>query len=309
MMLSFRFGRLSGIIAVMMLAASGVLLAQEGGDLAAARDLYASAAYDDALTLLNRLRSTDHPAAQSRAIEQYRAFCLLALGRASDAELAIEAVVVAEPSYHPSNTDVSPRVRTAFSDVRRRMLPSIIQQMYAQSKSAFEKKDFKTAADGFKQVLAALADPDVVAEAKESPLSDLQTLAVGFEELSANAAAAAAAPPPPPPAPAPGAAPPPKPAPPRVYGGDDPNVEQPATLNQSLPMFPGLVTIPRTGRLEIVISESGLVESAVMTSSVTSGYDTLAIAATKTWRYRPATMNGVPVKFRKVVQIAIRPTS
>ncbi len=308
MMLSFRFGRLSGIIAVMLLAASGVLVAQDG-DLAAARDLYASAAYEDALTVLNRLRSSDHPAAQSPAIEQYRAFCLLALGRPADAELAIEAVVAAEPSYHPSNTDVSPRVRSAFTDVRRRMLPGIIQQKYAQSKAAFDKKDFATAADGFKQVLAALADPDVAAEAAQPPLSDLHTLAVGFEELSAKAAA----PPPPLPAASPAlvaAAPPPlKPAPPRIYGGDDARVDPPATVSQALPMYPGQVTMPRTGKLEIVISENGLVESAIMTSSVSASYDAMVISATKSWRYKPATLNGVPVKFRKVVQIAIRPTS
>lgn len=305
MMLSFRFTRLSGIIAVIMLAAGGVVFAQDG-DLATARDLYASAAYEDALTVLNRLRSADHPAGQSRAIEQYRAFCLLALGRSDDAERAIEAVVVAEPSYHPSDTDVSPRIRSAFTDVRRRMLPAIIQQKYEQSKSAFDKKDFKTAADGFRQVLAALADPDVAPEAKEPPLSDLQTLAVGFEELSASAAAP---PPPPPPPPAPVVVAPPKPAPPRIYGGDDPNVAPPVTVNQSLPMFPGQVQIPRSGRLEIVIDENGSVESAVMTSSVTSTYDNMAVTATRSWRYRPATLNGVPVKFRKVVQIAIRPTS
>jgi hypothetical protein len=307
MMLSFRFGRLSGIIAVMMLAASGVLVAQDG-DLATARDLYASAAYEDALTVLNRLRSSDHPAAQSPAIEQYRAFCLLALGRPADAELAIEAVVAAEPSYHPSNTDVSPRVRSAFTDVRRRMLPGIIQQKYAQSKAAFDRKDFNAAADGFKQVLLALADPDVAPEAAQPPLSDLHTLAVGFEELSAKAAA-----PPPLPAASPAvvaAAPPlPKPAPPRIYGGDDARVGPPATVSQALPMYPGLVTMPRTGKLEIVISENGLVESAIMTSSVSASYDALVISATKSWRYRPATLNGEPVKFRKVVQIAIRPTS
>ncbi len=307
MMLSFRFGRLSGIIAVIMLAASGVLFAQDG-DLAAARDLYASAAYEDALTVLNRLRSSDHPATQSRAIEQYRAFCLLALGRSADAELAIEAVVAAEPSYHPSNTDVSPRVRSAFTDVRRRMLPGIIQQKYAQSKTAFDQKDFNAAADGFKQVLLALADPDVAPEAAVPPLSDLHTLAVGFEELSAKAAA-----PPPLPAASPAlvaaAAPVPKPAPPRIYGGDDARVEPPATVNQTLPLYPGHVMLPRTGKLEIVINENGLVESAVMTSSVSSSYDPLALSATKSWRYKPATLNGEPVKFRKVVQIAIRPTS
>jgi TonB family protein len=305
MMLSFRFTRLSGIIAVMMLAAGGIVFAQDG-DLATARDLYVSAAYEDALTVLNRLRSSDHPAAQSRAIEQYRAFCLLALGRPDDAQRAIEAVVAAEPSYHPSDTDVSPRIRSAFTDVRRRMLPGIIQQKYEQSKSAFDKKDFKAAADGFKQVLAALADPDVAPEAKEPPLSDLQTLAVGFEELSAAASA------PPPPAPAPPVAvvaAPPKPAPPRIYGGDDPNVVAPATISQALPMYPGQVTIPRSGRLEIVIDENGSVESAAMTSSVNSAYDNMALAAARSWRYKPATLNGAPVKFRKVVQIAIRPAT
>ena len=96
----------------------------QDNDLAAARDLYTSAAYDDALAMLNRLRSANPAPMQSRAIEQYRAFCLLALGRATDAEQAIEAVVAAEPSYQPSDSDVSPRVRSAFTTVRRRMLPS-----------------------------------------------------------------------------------------------------------------------------------------------------------------------------------------
>jgi TonB family protein len=305
MMLSFRFARLSGIVAMMMLAASGAVVAQDA-DLAAARDLYASAAYEDALTVLNRLRSSDHAAGQSRAIEQYRAFCLLALDRAADAELAIEAVVVAEPSYHPTDSDVSPRVRAAFTDVRRRMLPAIIQQKYAQSKAAFDKKDFKAAADGFAQVLAALADPDVAPAAADPPLADLHTLAVGFEELSAKAAAPPPAPPPPPPAPV--AAPPPQPVPLRIYGGEDPNVQPPIIVNQTLPMYPGQVMMRRNGMLNIVINENGTVESAAMTSSVSSAYDVMAIASTRTWRYKPATLNGVPVKFRKVVQIAIHPS-
>ena len=101
---------------------TGPAVRAQDSDLTAARDLYASAAYDDALSMLNRLRAADHPASQLRAIEQYRAFCLLALGRSSDAEKAIEAVVAAEPSYHPSDNDVSPRVRLAFTEVRRRML-------------------------------------------------------------------------------------------------------------------------------------------------------------------------------------------
>jgi TonB family protein len=295
----------AAVVAGSVLAASHA--SAQDAELTAARDLYASAAYDDALTMLNRLRSSEHPASQSRAIEQYRAFCLLALGRPADAEQAIEAVVAAEPSYTPGDGDASPRIRSAFTAVRRRMLPSIIQQKYAQAKAAYDRKDFGAAADGFTQVLSALADQDVAAEAKQPPLSDLRTLAGGFQELAAKAAA----PPPAPPAPvvaAPPPPPPPAPAPPRIYTGGETGIVAPAVVNQALPPFPGQVMIPRNGKLEVVIDELGVVESAVMTSSVSQTYDAMVLAATKAWRFKPATLNGMPVKFRKTVQITIKGT-
>jgi TonB family protein len=296
---------------VAALVAGNVLAATYAGaqdaDLTAARDLYASAAYDDALTMLNRLRSSDHPASQSRAIDQYRAFCLLALGRPGDAEQAIEAVVAAEPMYQPGESDASPRIRSAFTLVRRRMLPAIIQQKYAQAKAAFDRKEFPAAADGFTQVLAALADQDVAAEAKQPPLSDLRTLSVGFQELAAKAAA----PPPPPPPPVVVAPPPPPPPPaaPRIYTGGETGIIPPVPVSQMLPSFPGQVIIPRNGKLEVVIDELGVVESATMTVSVTQNYDAMVLAATRGWRYKPATLNGMPVKFRKTVQITIKLTS
>jgi TonB family protein len=293
-----------------LLAGSVLAATQAGaqdGDLTAARDLYASAAYDDALTLLNRLRSAEHPASQSRAIDQYRAFCLLALGRPADAEQAIEAVVAAEPMYQPGESDASPRIRSAFTLVRRRMLPSIIQQKYAQAKASFDRKEWGAAADGFTQVLAALADQDVAAEAKQPPLSDLRTLAGGFQELAAKAAAP---PPPPPPAPV-VVAPPPPPAPaaPRIYTGGETGVAPPVPINQTLPSFPGQVIVPRNGKLEVVIDELGVVESATMVASVSQNYDAMVLAATRQWRFKPATLNGMPVKFRKTVQITIKLTS
>jgi TonB family protein len=298
------------LVAMVMLLAGASLRAQDA-DLAVARDLYASAAYEDALALLNRLLASDHPATQSRGIEQYRAFCLLALGRTGDAAQAIEAVVAAEPSYRPSDSDVSPRVRLAFSDVRRRMLPAIIQQRYGQAKAAYDRGEFASAADGFQQVLTALADSDIAAEATQPPLADLRMLAVGFGELSAKAV------PPPPlaspparvPAPAPVAAPPSRPSPLRIYTADDRNVVAPTTLSQPLPVFPGQVLIPRSGRIEVVINENGTVESAVITGALSAAYDRLALTATKSWRYTPATIDGMPVKFKKVVQITLRSTT
>ncbi len=134
-------------LAVVALAGLATLATMTGANaraaddsLAAARELYAAAAYEDALAVLNRLRPPASGPAEGRAIEQYRAFCLLALGRGAEAEHAIETVVAGEPSYHPSAADWSPRVRSAFSDVRRRMLPGLIQQQYGQAKAAFDRK-------------------------------------------------------------------------------------------------------------------------------------------------------------------------
>jgi TonB family protein len=297
------------LVAAFVLTATGA--SAQNNDLSAARDLYASAAYDEALTLLNRLRAADHPPTDSRAIEQYRAFCLLALGRAADAEQAIEAVVAAEPTYHPGDGDVAPRVRAMFTDVRRRMLPTIIQQKYAQAKAAFDRRDFASAAAGFSQVLVTMAQPEVSAEVSRPPLSDIRTLAVGFEELASKAITPAAPPPVvavPAPMPMPMAAATP-PAPARIYVADDPTVVPPLAINQGLPSFRGMTPIQRVGRIEVIIDETGAVESAVMNVSVTAAYDKVALAAARQWRYTPAMVNGRPVKFRKVVQITVKPTT
>jgi hypothetical protein len=290
---------------LMMTAPTGA----EQESIAAARDLYASAAYEDALAVLNKMPSAGRPTEEARAIEQYRAFCLLALGRTAEAEHAIETVVAAEPTYRPAN-DLSPRVRNAFADVRRRVLPSIIQQKYAQAKAAFDRKDFAAAAAGFAQALETMNDPDVASVISQPPLSDLRTLALGFKDLAATAAA----PPPPPPVTAPPPAPteeptPAAPKPPKIYSAADHEVTPPAVLRQDLPPYPGQVLLPRQGVLEVVIDESGMVEAALMRVAVANNYDPLAVAATRNWRFRPAMLNGMPVKYRKAIQVTIRPSN
>ena len=295
---------LSAISAVIVLATSAGAAFAADDALAAARDLYASAAYEEALTALNRLRASGVAPPEALTVEQYRAFCLLALGRSADAQAAIEAVIVGDPLYHPSETEVSPRVRTAFSEVRRRLLPSLIPQQYAHAKAAFDRKEYAAAAAGFTRVLNTLADPDVVQAAGQSPLADVRTLATGFQELSAKAAEPPPPPlaPPPPPAPAPA-----RPVPPRVFTPTDPDVVPPVTVRQNLPSFVGRLVAANPGELEVVIDERGLVESATMRVSVSPSYDKLALDAVRAWRYKPATLDGAAVKFRKIIQITIQP--
>jgi tetratricopeptide (TPR) repeat protein len=292
-----------GVAAALLLMTTRVAADQDS--IAAARDLYASAAYEDALAVLDRLPDSNRPADESRSIEQYRAFCLLALGRTAEAEHAIEAVVAREPMYHPAS-DVSPRVRATFSDVRRRVLPSIIQRQYAQAKAAYDRKQFGAAASAFGQMLDLMNDSDASPAVNQSPLADLRTLAMGFKDLSAIAAA----PPPPVPVAPPLAAaptPPPPPQEPRLFSLADASVVPPVVVRQELPTYPGQVPTLKQGMIEVVIDEAGNVEMATMRVPVSSAYDAMALAAARTWHYRPAMLNGSPVKFRKAVQVTVKP--
>jgi TonB family protein len=302
----------SGLFAAAILVWPVAMFAQDS--LSAARELYASAAYEDALAVLSRLNAAGLRPDDGRTADQYRALCLLALGKTAEASQAIEAVVAGQPLYRPSEGDVSPRVRAAFSDVRRRVLPGLVQQRYAQYKVAFDRKDYQTASAGFNELLALYADPDLANAVGRPPLADLRVLIGGFYELSLQALAPA---PEPPPArasasrtAAAAAVPAPQlqlPEPPKFYTSADANVVPPVVLRQQVPSYPGTVKQPMVGAIEVMIDENGNVVAASMRGPVAPAYDRQVVLATQNWRYKPATINGVPVKFRKLIQVSITP--
>jgi TonB family protein len=57
------------------------------------------------------------------------------------------------------------------------------------------------------------------------------------------------------------------------------------------------------GQIDVVIDETGKVESATIVKSIFAGYNDLAVAGAKQWVYSPATKHGVPVRFRKSVPV------
>jgi hypothetical protein len=278
--------------------------------LEAARELYASAAYDDALAMLEVLLGDEGGDDDRQSMQLYRTMCLVAVGRQAEADLAIESIIAKDPLFRPTADDLSPRMRTAFSDARKRLLPSIIQKRYAEAKAAFDWQNYQTAADGFKQVLEVLSDPDIGPAASQAPLSDLKTLADGFQALTAKALAPPPPPPPPVAEPAPVVVQPaaPPPATLKLYTAADANVVPPNTIRQALPPYPGRVALAKIGVVEVVIDETGVVESATMPGPVSPQYDKLVLSATKTWQYEPARLDGAPVKFVKRVQVSIKPT-
>src|SRR5688572_14621513 len=280
------------LIAILCLGSAAPLRAQEralgsaavlGGNVATARDLYASARYDEALAVLNGLLGGDRlSSAELKTIEQYRSLCLLALGRADEAEAAIASVVTADPFYKPSEEEASPRVRNTFAEVRVRLLPNLATSRYATAKRSYDEKDWEDAKRQFRELITLLDDPQMNGRA-----GDLRVLAQGFLDLATAAAT-------PPPAPEPAAKPaapvpeaPPAPVRPQIYGGDEPGVVPPVTLRQELPPVPASVmtTVRDRGLLEIVIDEQGRVISMALRGRVHPVYDSLLLNAVRDWKY------------------------
>jgi hypothetical protein len=294
--------RISSALLIVAAFAAPVAAQTDSNPLISARDLYASARYDEALAVLNGMRPAE--STDRRTVEQYRSLCLLALGRGAEAEGAIAAVVTADPLYQPSETDASPRVRAAFTEVRQRLLPELVSSRYTDAKASFDRKDFALAEQQFRHVMSLLEDPQMAGR-----MMDLRTLVAGFLDLSSRSAAPpepkAEAPAPPAPAPAATLA---GPTPGRIYQAEDQGVTIAVPVKQEVPRVPNVVTAQakERGLLELVIDETGRVVSVMVRMSVHPLYDTQLVSAAREWKYLPATFGGQPVKFRKMVQVTVK---
>jgi hypothetical protein len=260
--------------------------------LANARTQYQAAAYDEALTTLQQLASNKASlsATDARDLEEYRFLCLLALGRKDEARVAMGVVVKSDPLYTLDAGATPPRVVSAFTEVRRELLPQIATTLYAESKALYDKKETADARAGFEQLMQMLADPDM-----QGKLSDLGTLAKGFLDLSASAAA-----------PAPAAAPAAAPVEPVAKAAV---VVPPVAVTQKVPPIPSnllRMTQLKAGVLELMIDETGKVEDAKFLSPIHPVYDGMVLSSAKGWKYQPATADGKPIKYRKTIRIAVQ---
>jgi len=68
-------------------------------------------------------------------------------------------------------------------------------------------------------------------------------------------------------------------------------------------------SITFVGAIDVVIDERGAVTSVAVTRPTIATYDRLLVEAARTWRYRPASQNGKPVKYRKTVHVTLRPST
>lgn len=331
-------------LVLLLLAGPAGVEAARQDSLAAARDLYTTADYQESLAMLTRLRAAATDAAAAQVIDQYRAFALFALGRSAEAELVVEAMTTADPAWTLSPSEAPPRLVTLFVQARERALPGVVRTRLNAARALYAEKRYAEAAEGFTTIVMLLGDADVV-RVVGADAPSIMALATGFRDLSlaadeqARSAAsrqAAALP-----APSPIATPPSEPAPspgesapasaetpaqdPAAVPADagavaaDANPAQastdivpPVAIAQAIPR-PNDVAVPLGGAqiilLDMVIDETGRVEKAEVRQSVNKIYEGQLLAATRGWRYRPATQGGRPVKYARTLEVTLNPRS
>jgi hypothetical protein len=284
-------------IAALFFSASAAVAQNNADALDPVRQLYASAEYEEALTALGRLQ-TETPAA-GLEINRYRALCLIALNRGTEADHVIESIVAADPLYQPSATDASPHVRAAFSTVRERVLPAVARSLYIEAKAAYDRKAYTDAAPAFERTVRVI---DTIESPAKDELADLRVLASGFLDLSKAAAVPKAAPAPATPAKQEVAAAPPAPAAPPNTGL--------VVLKQDLPPLPFSVMSLGPGQyhgvLELQIDERGNVTGARIIESVQLLYDPILLKAARDWKYEAPRIAGKPIATVKRVEIVMK---
>jgi tetratricopeptide (TPR) repeat protein len=146
---------------------------QHGDVMARGKQLYAAAAYEEALAIFARRDDAEGL--------RYRALSLLALDRLEEARQAAEALVSAEPGVVVAANNDPPRYVTTVNDAKRKVLPQILRVMVSEGNKQFQAKHHEEALQQFEQIAALLSEPAINdAEA----LKDLQVLSAGFLELA-----------------------------------------------------------------------------------------------------------------------------
>jgi TonB family protein len=320
----------ASLIVVFMLGGLLAHAAAQQDSIAAARELYTTAGYEEALSMLDRLRSAKPPNDEALAIEQYRAFSLFALGRSAEAEQAVEAIVAIDPAWELADSEAPPRIVGLFTSVRERALPNVLRQRFTAAKGLYNEKKHDEAIEAFSSVLLLMEQPSI-AKVEKAELTDLKTMVSGFQELAKAAAeqaktaarqakaaeekaakdAAAATPAPTQSTQSTGAGTPADAASSRAKPAASVEpVLPPSIITQQIPRPMGMA-VPLSGEsivvLDVLVDELGRVERATIRRSANRIYEAQLLAAARGWRYTPATQAGKPVKYVKTLEITLTP--
>lgn len=282
------------IVASVVLSGSSAFAGADQEALQKVKALYAAAAYEDALAVMAAVPEGTRLA----ELDQYRAFCLIALGNQQQAQNVIEKLLTTNPMYEPDGSETSPRVIEAFREMKTRVMPSVTKALYLDAKAALDRKERKEAIEQFELLLRVIGAGPV----GDPTADDLRVLASGFLDLSRALPEA--------PVDAPAAVEGAKPASPRVSPLAAVRT-RPVVVQQQMPPWNAPDSISRRtefrGSIRVFIGADGKVQSSEIVSSIHPLYDRLLVNAAKDWVYEPARENGQPVASELIVSVQLRP--
>jgi outer membrane biosynthesis protein TonB len=89
-----------------------------------------------------------------------------------------------------------------------------------------------------------------------------------------------------------------------VYSPDSRGVSAPVGVKPQLRRPPAELNLEALGRIELVVSSDGSVESVKLLKAPRNVHDSMFLSAAKAWQFQPALKEGLPVRYRKTVWIA-----
>jgi hypothetical protein len=207
-----------------------------------------------------------------------RASALIAAGRVDEAEIVFDSILFKNPSYRLDSMISNSDSAAVFRRSKRLIVPAIAREHYDWAIDALQAGDVYRANSEADLAAALIADSELDTSANELRhlISDLATRARAATELEER----------------------------KIYSNANADVVPPRPIGRQLPADPPAgIGNELTGRLEILVDQSGRVESVKLHTPRNSYHDRMIVSAAKAWHYAPATRNGRPVRFNIVMSI------
>jgi protein TonB len=244
--------------------------------------LYYNGEYEQTIEALSQLELDDLTEGQRLECYKYRAFSYIALGDTENAQSDLKSLLSTDPNHRFDPEMVSPKLIEQLDSARKELM----KELFARGKAAYYDKDYDSAIRLMDRILRLDSEYELALEYRQ--------LSVERADLTARLE-------------------------PEGAGGEseadsDPNriyqltseITAPVLIDRVTPRYPTVdARLRREGRVIIltVVEKDGAVGSTKVLRSVSDSIDNAAVEAVKKWLYRPASLNGRPVRVSLVVSI------
>jgi hypothetical protein len=201
---------------------------------------------------------------------------LVQAGKPLEAEIAFDALVLNNPFYEPTRSELTPQAFAAFQASRRSLLPAVATRDLGRARAALQEGDLDRA-------LAMATDVERLLNRGgfEEPVDIRRQLRALVDEIDVRANAGDV-----------------------IYTSADAGIVPPRALSRQFPLNPPAgVAADRVGVLELVVGKQGDVELVRLHTPLNRYHERMVVSAAKAWRYRPARKDGVPVRYRLAVTV------